>query len=37
MSAPSRAKARAMPNPIPLVEPVTTATLPRNDIHNSFA
>ena len=28
MSAPSAASARAMPRPIPLVDPVTSATLP---------
>jgi hypothetical protein len=28
--APASAKARAMPRPIPLVEPVTTATFPRS-------
>jgi len=30
IEAPSAASARAIPSPIPLVEPVTTATLPCN-------
>src|SRR3546814_20263525 len=30
MSAPRRARAWAMPRPMPLVDPVTTATLPPN-------
>ena len=35
IAAPSAASARAMPNPIPLVEPVTNATFPFNAMSRS--
>jgi hypothetical protein len=35
MSAPAAARARAMPRPMPLVDPVTTADLPVNTIFDA--